>query len=296
MQPIIHVGYSKCASTFLQREVFPNHEEIAFFGKNLSGNGEKFYPGAKELTGTLINLETFNGLDSTLVQALNNFRNNNRDKILVWSNELFCESVAPFLLFEQLAKLLPDAKVFIVIRRQADIIQSMYKYKGYNLQFSPRKYRGRHVSFFDWYHYAKENYLNVGGHKARDWSGDYLRIIDYNSFVKVIESHFKAENIVILPYERLSDDIGQVYDMLGVPRKTINTKSKANKSSNSFVFHKIADILGIRRGFGLGLAKKYAGSASFDKDILKDAQAFFKSGNEALDNRYKLGLGNLGYF
>ena len=245
VRPIIHVGYSKCASTFLQRDVFPNHEEIAFFGKNLSEKGEKFCPGARELTGSLINLETFNSLDPILVKALHDFRRRNRERTVVWSNELFCESVAPFLLFEQLAKLLPDAKVLVVIRRQADIVKSMYKYKGYNLQFAPGTYRGRHVSFLDWYEYAKENYFNVGGHKARDWSGDYLRIIDYNSFIKIIGSHFKAENIVILPYERLFVDVGQVYDILGVSRKAIDTKSKANKSNNSFVLHKIADRFGM---------------------------------------------------
>ena len=295
MQPLIHIGYSKCASTFLQRNILPNHAEIAFFGKNLSGVGEKFCPGARELTGSLINLEAFNGLEPTLVHALHNFRQDNQDKTFVWSNELFCETSAPFLLFEQLARLVPDARILVVIRKQTDIIQSMYRYKGYHMQFAPGRFRGRFVSFDDWYNYSKENLLNKGGHKGRDWSADYLRIIDYNRFIEIIESHFSRANILVVPYEQLILDMGMVYDLIGVSRKDFRGSSAENKSNNSFVAHKIADRFGLKKGFGLGLAERLKKNSHFNHEILKEVYELYKTGNAALSKRYSLDLCDYGY-
>ena len=281
MRPIIHIGYSKCASTFLQKNLLPNHDEIAFFGKDLSGVGAKFCPGGRELTGSLINLESFNGLDNAQVNALHDFKNNNPHKTFVWSNELFCETVAPFLLFEQFAKLLPDARILVVIRRQSDIIQSMYRYKGYHLQFAPARYRGKFVPFEEWYSYSKENLLNTGGHKGRDWSADYLRIIDYNRLIATIESHFSREDILVVPYEKLIIDMGVVYDLIGVSRKEFGKISAENKSNNSFLAHRFADRFGLKKGLGLGLGKRLSKKSSLNQGILREVYEIYKEGNAA---------------
>ena len=109
----VHVGFSKCASTYLQTHLFPKHKDIMLYSKNLSGKGEKFPETSGELTRSLVNLETFSGLKAKHVNDLQKFIGSaqKNSKAFVWSNEHFCESVAPFFLKIDGLKVYPSISI-----------------------------------------------------------------------------------------------------------------------------------------------------------------------------------------
>lgn len=293
---IIHVGYSKCASTYLQKKLFPEHEDIFLYGKNLSGQGEKFPGLSGELTRDLINLECFRGLTDQYLDDINYHMEQNKNKTFVWSNEHFCESVAPLFLAQNFKALIPDAEILVIIRKQTDIVKSMYNFKAYHLEFSPQPYKNKHIKFSDWIAYCYKNLNTIGGHKARDWSGDYLRIIHYDDYIRILESVFEPKNIHIIPFERLIKDFKEVYQVIGVTEKIIENKPE-NKSQQNHFAHQVASALGLKRGLGLGLSKWLPKpNKQFDQASLDLVFNTYKASNQQLDERYQLGLQQLGYY
>ena len=99
--------------------------------------------------------KSFEGLDAPVLKNLNfhiaKAKENNQTFVL--SNEFFSLFDAPQWSVGQLKELFPEGKIIIIIRRQQDIIKSVYKHQGREISVAPKKYRGLYVSFNEYFDY-----------------------------------------------------------------------------------------------------------------------------------------------
>lgn len=189
LDKIVHIGYPKTGSTFLQKVVFPSltgleyidfhtcvklFEDIIYldqFDLDLRKTEEAFlrYQGNK----SLFSQEALTGAPFT-------FKGLNRSEIPARLHALGFN------------------KVIITIRNQVDIIDSLYR------QYV---YQGGVMRFKD--------FLNLDGkwnHYLRAFNLDYLKY--HRLIIKYIEL-FGRENILILPQEILKDNAGGYMKILG---------------------------------------------------------------------------------
>ena len=215
---------SKSASTFLQQSFFENNSNFYYTGlynnKKIINNyhnelfninlNNKYYSisDLHELVLILANQDKYLELPKNLINNINKekLKASNLNKIFVYSNEHFCESVNPLFQANLLKQVFNNPKILIIIRNQKDIIKSHYLYQGNKLLFVPDKYKGRFVDFKSYFNYLLFTNSKRGGHKARDWVYDFLRIIDYNNFIKINEKIFGRENIIVAPFEEIIND------------------------------------------------------------------------------------------
>ena len=115
MTTLIHMGMSKSASTFLQTSFFDNNPNFYFSG--LYNDKSKFqYYTIKELhdlTLLLVNQDQFVGLPIKMKDKINNELNKAKklNKIFVYSNEHFCETVNPYFQANLLKDLFVNPKI-----------------------------------------------------------------------------------------------------------------------------------------------------------------------------------------
>jgi hypothetical protein len=182
---IVHVGYQKCASTFLQQHIFP-----ALDGYNLEINSD-----------WLTNWSTgYQGPDSG-------------DKGFILSNEGFTTFLMNDLSGKPIFRremalhnirrcLGADTKILFVIRRQDSLLESYYRFKSDFSQTSDM--------FIDYPMRRRANFL--WGSRSR--RGEYLRTLDYCATILPYEAAFGRENIHILFYEDLTRNPDQFFQGL----------------------------------------------------------------------------------
>ncbi len=219
-QTIIHLGYGKSASTTLQDCIFPNLD-IYFYGKGNCERDDGFrwmHKEAQSLTSKLINHETFSKFEDSEIKKLNDSiaKAQSLGKNFLFSNEQFSESVSPMFQARLFKEIFPNPKFFIVIRNQLDFLRSLYTFRGHCLEFAPKPYSGKYVSFNNFIDYAISNYEDIGGHKARDWHGDSVRIADYWNYVQCYISVFGRENVEICLFEDFVNNKSYFYKRMAV--------------------------------------------------------------------------------
>lgn len=191
---IIHVGLSKCASTFLQKRIFPqfgNYSNMAF-----APDAEKYYIFRKDMIADtyreivnrhLINTDNnshhliiscedytellFRGFEQLFFQWQNLDR-----KQYYFSNRLITEN---------LANVYPEAKIILVIREQINWAISRYK-------------------------------MNYRGGKTTEEIDNYLEesLEGYDITIQRYYDYFGRENVLVLPYEKLLTDPAGFLDRL----------------------------------------------------------------------------------
>jgi hypothetical protein len=178
---IIHIGFPKTATTFLQKSVFPRIETFNFIDfKNCAKIFEEVVylddldyevESTKEkLAPFLTDKPTLASLES-LVGAPFTFKGLNRSRIPARLQELGFN------------------KVIITIRNQTEIIDSLYRqyiYQGGVLRF--------------------KDFLNEDqkwNHYLRPFNFDYLK---YDKLISLYQNLFGQENVLILPQELLKVD------------------------------------------------------------------------------------------
>ncbi len=160
----VHIGYPKSASTTLQKHLFHKHSDINYFGlyptKNIGQDTPKIDRNARFLTDK--NLRTFYKAllmeepdEYSHQEAVDLFRtsikNHLSNKVNLLSHERFTSTLFGHSSLEEKAKrlktIIPDAKIILVIRNQADLIKSQYR----DMPFDPRNIRkGKPVSLKKW--------------------------------------------------------------------------------------------------------------------------------------------------
>lgn len=232
---LIHIGYHKTASTWLQRELFTSKNQIFEpFSKKKSGISELGdYIIEKSITTNNCDHIVDKKIKSVVVNILKE-KEKHREKQFVLSDEnLSGNPIITDNRNKQIAVLLKqlfyDAKILIVIREQKSIINSLY------FQYLSR---GGLVGI--------EQFL-IGDSKKQIYK---LNPSHYNYDVVVSEyfNVFGKENVLVLPYEMLKDNpkyfISYIEKFLTIKidYSEIVFSRFHNKGKNFFIEHRLRFI------------------------------------------------------
>ncbi len=198
MQPLLHIGYHKTGTTWLQRRVFSN----AKAGFSLIKGG-----------GILVYLVEANPFDFKLGKV--------RKKIEPRTREAQAQNLVPVISWERLsgmphsggydskiiadrlAAAFPNARVLVVIREQTSMLVSVYK----------EYIREGGAATFRQYITAPPGRPRVPLFRFDFW--EYHRLVGY------YQNLFGATNVLVLPYELLQTQpetfLGRIGEFVGVP-------------------------------------------------------------------------------
>jgi hypothetical protein len=177
MKNIVHPGFQKCASTFLQQQIFP---EITGYNFLVDNDWNKIW-SSKHLgagcgeKGSILSSE---GFTTFLMSDISGNPVFPREKAL--HNIRRCMG--------------PDTKILFVIRRQDSLLESYYRFKADFSQTTDM--------FIDYPLSWRFNFL--WGSRSR--RGEYIRTFDYCATILPFEAAFGWENIHILFYEDIIQD------------------------------------------------------------------------------------------
>lgn len=197
MRVIFHTGFMKTGSTYLQRNVFPAipHCRVHSYGagdpfvplvRDLRAAGRKPDPAQVEALRTMAGVEpiqlfSWEGL-------VGNFRNDHRE--FEWMSRFLRDAFA-------------DAHILLVLRRQPDLVESLYKQAlqtGHSV--TPDAFVNRRGDGFG--AFRPDGPVNL----------DVARF-DFDAFVETYERLFAPERVHVLPYELLRADRSAFADRLG---------------------------------------------------------------------------------
>tara|TARA_Y100000310_G_C20561412_1_gene753246 strand:+ start:19 stop:969 length:951 start_codon:yes stop_codon:yes gene_type:complete len=207
---IIHIGYQKTASTYLQNEFFPRFtDKILRFGwpilRLLQQPTDQFdsysfrniiEPSLKNVRSIIISQEELSGAP------------------LGTRGESYGNNIA-FRFARNLSIVFPDAKIIIIIRKQCDYLISLYNYR---VTVKAIEYR----SFNEFI--------------ADTFKEDLKKKLSYDLLVREYIKLFSINNVLVLPFEMLNDFPNRFHEILGdfVGRKhdgkIISRKNRVNKS------------------------------------------------------------------
>jgi hypothetical protein len=279
---VIHIGYHKSASTFLQQQVFPNLPvNYVFFA------GEK--------RQYLDMLESAKGLD---VDGVRNWVENEisrkypltRHAVTVLSHEELSghphgyKSISPFIIASNLKACFPNAKILIIIRNQLDYLTSLYSFRV--------AIKGRETRSFS-------QFLEEEGNKGLFEHLEYDRLIEHH------QELFGKENVAILPVELLKSNhdefFANLFSFLGIPAQQITNVEPSNVSTRSVI---LIDFWRLNNGvfnWVLGLSEVLFGKRPDNYQGLRSTYYNVKRNmtsrlNKWVANSQQLGINKLPFF
>lgn len=194
---LLHIGMPKCGSTYLQHEIFQNINDCYF--TTLSKKFIKSCPIADFIDRTrYCNPLTFDI---------------KKEKEILWNfiNKLDCEDVIiswegligdPFNNFansqfiaDTLMSIFPEAKVLLVVRRQSELIESLYKQTLH--QFHSIKFKT-----------YTNNLRDVDRYRPMWMNGLNLNVSEFNflAIAKKYSELYGKQNLTVVPFEYLRMD------------------------------------------------------------------------------------------
>ena len=204
-QPLIHIGYHKTGTTWLQRQVF-NDNNLGF--------SEVWPPDVLERTFIGVNPFTF---DANAARATVAPFASAGTKLVVSHERL---SGAPLgggsdsrAIADRLHETFPNGSVLIVVRDQRDMLISVYK------QITTK---GLNRDSFDRF---LEHRVEIGR------SSPVLEFLEYDHLIAYYQSTFGADRVLVLAYEQLSDSIefvGRIAKFVGLPQPSDVTRTREN--------------------------------------------------------------------
>ncbi len=232
---LIHIGYHKTGTTWLQNEVFISESDVFQpLSKNNSGHSTLAGHFIYSEDGYLLN--SFDDNEEVIKKHLKSLKesfnyDSTMNKILVMSNERLSgnPNSAGFdssIVAKRIKKIFPKGKILIVIREQSSWLFSNY--------FEYLSNGGNHNI---------EKYLSLKYDGKRP--GFSPNNICYHLLIKEYRKKFGDENVLVLPYEYFKKDkicfFETLSDFLGrtviIPSK--NFKNKWNVKSDYYVNYKL---------------------------------------------------------
>jgi hypothetical protein len=190
---LIHIGYHKTGTTWLQNELFVPQNDI-FLPLSRSAHDEGslathfIYDEAHYL------LNSFDSNENVIKRELNFILNNDspEDKVLVMSHERLSgnphsSGIGSYVIARRIQNIFPKAKILIVLREQKSFVVSNY--------FQYLSAGGTHNI---------KKYLNTRYDGKRP--GFSPNFIDYHPLISGYQELFGSENILVLPYELFKSD------------------------------------------------------------------------------------------
>lgn len=205
---IVHVGIHKTATTFLQERCFPQLTGVHFVHhQNYTATPATGIVGL--LSGILERDTPFLDLDQEKRALTRMLAAVPEPLVLISLERLFGNMYYNFYnnghITRCLGHLVPDASIVVVIRRQDDLLESLYR-QCLRRYFSP----------------TVDGYLNYvnGEFQNRDFRLVFpsmnARRLDLYRYVRNYAATFGRDNVLVLPYEKLrSDRDGFLTDLYG---------------------------------------------------------------------------------
>jgi hypothetical protein len=208
----IHIGLPKSASTYLQSEIFPNLDclNIPRFDPNINKLFEDYFHRPS--------LDYTSDVNALLSQS---------NGQVIFSNErpdIYTSDSRLRSTFTQMYKhLFPGAKIILIIRRQDNFIESLYANMVMNgAWYSPLFYIG------------KKSY-SMRNPKVMRFPTVNLDYLDWLEHVTELHSLFGKENVLVLPFELLTESstkfVKKITDFMNIPYPT--SLPPAKKVNNS---------------------------------------------------------------
>lgn len=213
---VIHIGFHKTASTWLQQSVFPDVQGALYVSR---------HPVLGTLLADLLEAEVF--LESTFREAVREVG----QRLLVSNEALvghpWSESLGPDVLSERLARVLPGARIIVVTRERSALVRSLY---------AQYVYRG-------------------GSRRLEEFERDVLHpeYLDVDRTLEAYRSRFDA--VLSVPYEELRADTRAVlqrmaeFAALGFPEPSAR---RANVSLSGWRLETLRRWNGAFRASALG--------------------------------------------
>jgi hypothetical protein len=190
MDIYLHIGYMKCASTFLQSRIF----------KKLEQEGKVNYLGpyvSKEMRTIYKYLCTVDGFtyDEDYVMGLL------RDQLKPGKNIISSEGMVGSLFYKaqnnieiarRLKSLFPEAKVLVMVRNQYDLLISLY---------SHFIREGASISLHEFCRYRDGDFMPID-HRFSIWDHSMtIDLLNFNNLVDYYASLFGRDQVMVLPME-----------------------------------------------------------------------------------------------
>jgi hypothetical protein len=215
----VHIGLPKTATTFLQNEIFQKHPGLLSLGKPYTAQPEI----AADMNALRSFVSSLDGLEfaarrgeaAPVLQRVRAFAAERAGgRTVLWSDETMSSDTSAdrMLVMQRLAEFFPQARILITVRRQADILQSMY------LQYA----RAFGTKFFfctygQWLQRALDSYL----HSADPAPGlRHIRIANplsrlfYADLARAYAETFGPDRVLVLDYHLLRSDQQRFYGSL----------------------------------------------------------------------------------
>lgn len=290
-ESVIHIGYPKCASTFLQQVIFPQVTSYQYI--------------ADAHTHTLMSTRYYDNLpDDFLLFRLE--RNN-----YIYSNEgilNFCvhwsggkiKSFEREIAISNLIRIFRDyGRILIVIRRQDEIIESLLRHKAMEFLGDVNKI------FLDFPIEKKGNNYQLLTKRGR-----YLtEMFDYNKWIMRIANQLGKERVYILVYEDLVhnpriffDNLCRVLDTEDIEDLYQSKDNKRNVSQRRNIIlpgvikpsSELKNV--IPPGMFTRIRKVFEREIYLSKTIKTRLMDLYKNSNQSLSDEFGLELDKYGYF
>lgn len=218
---LVHVGFHKTATTFLQK---------AFFANNQLGFDQfQRLQCSKLVHRKIAALGPFDKLSSDTINELHQFAKNAAEQgfLGVISHERLSGYPASGgfdskLILERIKEIFPDAKILIIIREQISLIQSVY---------SQMITDGGAYSLNDFLRYSLEP-ATVRIPQFR------LSFYEFDKYISYCQTLFGKDRVLVLPYELLGENYQDFLDKIGffaLPNDWENIRGYQKLPTNSVV-------------------------------------------------------------
>ena len=292
MNQIIHIGGNKTASTLFQRELFAVHPAISYLGEDCT-----HYEQVKADIHALVH-EDDSFYDEPRMQGIFDRYLRSEKAVMMFSNEDIMTTCHPSVCAARLKKLMPDAKVVMVIRNQLTTWPSWYVNHGAYLKLVPRRYWKRYVAFTEWLEYCFL-FPNLTPVEA----------MNYERYFRVFSRFFGAANVHVLLYEDLQANPREFFArwaaVLGVPvqdieRRVVGKRQRPRNSHRRMLFHRWASCLPIvyrpmESLMGSWLDEGRAARIDIPAEWIERIRNYYADGNRRLASAVKLNLQAYGY-
>ena len=324
----LHLGMPKTGTTFLQTRCFPFLTGIRYRDPRIMNLLDQIaYTNPAFLDLDLIKREADGIMDAA------------GESMLISHERLFGNMLSNFwdhtYITRSLKHLFPDARIIIVIRRQDELVESIYK------QSLQSGYHQRIDSFLNYRKKALQDAADTLGQPNLD-----VKQLDLRRYVQSYAAHFGRNNLLVLPYELMREDqetfLKKLFAFIDVEPFYPNRNGRENRSYSWLSSH-VALFLnrfvriegdGSRflqfipnkpfssflagapsdrrldrslRAVNRGLTLRYVLQNGLDKvaytnrNLISDKKreliiSVHRESNRALDVEFDLGLGSFGYY
>jgi len=245
----IHIGLPKTATTTMQKQLFPHHDQIEYLGKYIKAGMDRKQKYLNVHVGTLVESSFTHLLDSHQIESFTRILHETilprlaSHKLIVLSLEGISSGALPNreLRAVNLKKILGMAKIMIVLRHPVELIESLYFQKLKEANILKMNFWAMGPRYFTIDQWLKRNWKRSPIGPL--WNIDYYRTIEVFSRI------FGKGNVGIFIYEQLKENpqdfINRLCGFMGIdPEETLRLLSgrKMNVRYNDDVLSRLEDI------------------------------------------------------